>query len=316
MEKSRTVYVNAPGVKATAELVIKDFLEVMKGSEPGKRYTSDIFMVGNTPMAIKVYPNGYDDEYKGNVSVCLANKSDADITVKCQLITQAKTKSVHQEIRANRMGGLFKFFTHAQCTDAFKEEDFVVTANVEIPRGDLKILGTEDTVVSKKICVCKNLYEKMMDPNFTLVFQGAEVPCHKQVLAAASPVFEAMVRNQHLEAIESKAKIELSGEVGQAFVRFIYIGELEEDKLKEHALAFLELGNKYQMEELKDLAEAELLVQLNKKNMVEFVFIGDLFHAKKIFEAALKMTKAKMNWLRTQVCERRCFRKVQNRSNQ
>ena len=104
--------------------------------------------------------------------------------------------------------------------------------------------------------------------------------------------------------------------MGQAFVRFIYIGELEEDKLKEHALAFLELGNKYQMEEMKDLAEAEMLKQLNKKNMVEFVFIGDLFYAKKIFEAALKMTKANMNWLRTQVCERRCFRKVQNRSNQ
>ena len=35
--------------------------------------------------------------------------------------------------------------------------------------------------------------------------------------------------------------------------------------------------------------------------MVEFVFMGDLFSAEKIFEAALKMTKANMSWLRNQV---------------
>ena len=175
--------------------------------------------------------------------------------------------------------------------------------NVEIPGEDLKIAGNEDAVVPQKYCVelCKNLYDNMMGPNFTLVFQGAEVPCHKQVLAAASPVFEAMVRNQHLEAIESKANIELSEEVGRAFVMFIYTGELEDNLLKEHALAFLELSEKYNIQELKDSAEAELLKQLNKKNMVQFVSIGDQFHADKILKAALKMTKANLSWLRNQV---------------
>ena len=58
-------------------------------------------------------------------------------------------------------------------------------------------------------------------------------------------------------------------------------------------------------------ASAELLRQLNKKNMVQLVSIGDLFNANKIFEAALKMTKANMTWLRTQVCEEQCSRKAQ-----
>ena len=35
----------------------------------------------------------------------------------------------------------------------------------------------------------------------------------------------------------------------------------------------------------------------DKKNIVEFVSVGD-----KIFEAALKMTKFNMAWLRNQVC--------------
>ena len=51
MEKSRTVYAKGPGAKASAELVIKDFVEVMKTSATRKCYASDTFRVGNTPMA-------------------------------------------------------------------------------------------------------------------------------------------------------------------------------------------------------------------------------------------------------------------------
>ena len=176
-----------------------------------------------------------------------------------------------------------------------------MTANVEIPGKDLKLFGNDTVAAFKKFGVWENVYQKMQDANFTLVFNGSEVPCHKHVLAAASPVFEAMVDSQHLEGIESKANIDLSEDVGRAFVRFIYTGELPVDILKEHTSAFLELGDKYDVQELKDLSEGELLEQLDKKNMVEFVHIGDLFNASKIFEAALKMTKANISWLRNQV---------------
>ena len=301
MEKVRTVYAKAPGAKGTAELVIQDFLEVMKTSKPGKRYVSDTFMVGATPMAIKVYPNGDEDESSGNVSVFLENHSDAALRVKYQFVTEAKTWGFDTKFEAKASLGRHKFLSHAQCEDAFKEKDFLVTVNVEILGEKLKIMGNDNAVAPKKICVCRKVYEEMMDPNFTLVFNGSEVACHKHILAATSPVFKAMVVNQHLEAIESKANIELSEEVGRSFVKYLYTGELEEDILKEHALAFLELGNKYLVQELKDLAEGEMLKQLKKKNMVRFLSIGDIFNANKIFEAALKMTKANINWLCSQV---------------
>ena len=304
MEKSRTVYAKATEAKATAELVIKDFVRVVNSSKPGKFYFSDIFMVGDTPMAIVVYPNGHKEEFNGNVSILLDNKSDADVTVKYKLDITGNLKPINGNLLEPRVKvllakkGVWHLLSNAKWTDA----DFVLTVNVEILGEDLKIMGNEDEVFPKKFDFRESLYSKMMDPNFKLVFQGVEVPCHKNVLAAASPVFEAMVVNQHLEAIESKANIELSEEVGRAYVKFLYTGELEEDLLKEHAVAFLELGNKYDVQELKDLAEGEMLKQLDKKNMVKFVSIGDHFNANKIFEAALKMTKVNMNWLRSQVC--------------
>ena len=109
------------------------------------------------------------------------------------------------------------------------------------------------------------------------------------------------MENKHREAIEGKANIEFSEAVGRAFVRFIYTGDMQEDLLKEHASAFLAMGELYDLQVLKSMAETELLSQLDKENMVELISIGDIFRAENIFEAALKMTRANMAWLRNQV---------------
>ena len=299
-----TVYAKSASIQASAKLVIKDFVYVMSSSQPGKYYESKSFMVGDTPMAIRVYPNGFSNpQTTGVVSIILWNNSDSNITVNYQFITDVRSGQKKEGRVIKAKNGFGHFLRHAECTDAYKDKDFLVTVNVEVPREDSKLLEEESGDAPKKHCdfVCNNLYEQMKDTNFTLVFNGVEVACHKHVLAAASSVFEAMVENQHLEAIKSKANINLSEEVGSAFVQFIYTGELEEGVLKEQPDAFLELGDKYDMQALKDLAEGELLRQLSKKNMVELMSIGEIFGADKIFEAALKMTKGNMAWLRFQV---------------
>ena len=102
------------------------------------------------------------------------------------------------------------------------------------------------------------------------------------------------MEGQNKEASENRATIELSEDVGIAFVGFIYTGELEEGVLRDEVVAFLELGDKYDVQDLKDLAEVEMLKQLNTENMVEFLSLGDHYNAKRILEAALKLTKANM----------------------
>ena len=145
------------------------------------------------------------------------------------------------------------------------------------------------------------MFNNMAWPDFTLVFEGEEVPCHKEVLAAASSVFEAMVKNNHKEAIEGKANIKISAEVGRAFVRYIYTEDVERELMKEQASAFLSLGEMYNLQGLKKVAELELLSQLKKENMVDMIHLGELHRAEDLFEAALRMTKVNMSWLRNQV---------------
>ena len=305
MESTTVVDAKSGLIQVTGKLVIKNFVEVMAGFKPGRFILSDPFNVGDTPMAIKVYLNGRDNKETGNVGVFLMNHSDADINVKCQLNTDVATWEFSYTDKVDARGGWgnAKFLTHAKCAEAFKEKDFVVTAKVEIPGEPVKIVGIESARAPKKqkFNLLETVYNNMEKSDFTLVFDGEEVACHKIILAAASSVFKAMVENKHREAIEGKANIQFSGEVGRALVQFIYTGEVQEGLLKEHASAFLAMGEMYDLQELKDMAETELLSQLDKENMVVMISIGELFRAKNIFETALKMTRANMTWLRSQV---------------
>ena len=61
------------------------------------------------------------------------------------------------------------------------------------------------------------------------------------------------------------------------FVRYIYLEEIEKGILQEEVVAFLELGEKYEVEKLKELAEEKMLQLLDKKTMVKFLMAGDLF---------------------------------------
>ena len=75
-------------IQVTAELVIKNFVDVMAGFKPGRFIESEPFNVGDTPMTIRVYLNGHDEDEKGTVGVFLWNYGQADINVKCQFITE------------------------------------------------------------------------------------------------------------------------------------------------------------------------------------------------------------------------------------
>ena len=301
-----TVFARSAQLKVTEKIVIKDFLKELELFCPGEKFSSETFMLGNTPLEIDIYPNGHlQDVDDQKLCMFLSNKSNEDVQVQFEAVADIFQPGIFTALNLEADNGfpLGRKVSHAECIEVYKDKkDFVLTVNVEIPGEELRIVdASERVILCKKFGVWKNVYKRMQRTDFTLVFEGVEVGCHKHVLAAASSVFDAMVETQLKEAIESKAEIKLSEEVGRAFLRFIYTGELEEDKLKEHAIAFLELGQKYDVQELKDLAEQEMLKQLNKKNMVQFLYTGDLFNANKIFEAALKMTKANMTWLRSQV---------------
>ena len=71
--------------------------------------------------------------------------------------------------------------------------------------------------------------------------------------------------------------------------------------LNKQASAFLAMGELYDLPELKSTAERKMLNQLDPENMVEMISIAEFFRADGLFEAAVKLTKANMTWLHSQV---------------
>ena len=63
----------------------------------------------------------------------------------------------------------------------------------------------------------------------------------------------------------------------QIFVRYIYLEEIEKGILQEEVVAFLELGEKYEVGKLKELAEEKMLQLLERETMMKFFIAGDLF---------------------------------------
>ena len=164
--------------QVTAKLVIKNLVEIMPGFESGKSIKSDPFMVGDTILTLKVYPNGLRESDAGDVDCFLSNSGDADILLKGQLITEVKTKEFDYT-RFQPTDGMCLPLTHAECTEAYSDKDFVLTAKLELPGEPVKIFGTlsaPPAAKRKKFNVFENVYKQMQRTDFTLVSELLIVP--------------------------------------------------------------------------------------------------------------------------------------------
>ena len=192
----------------------------------------------------------------------------------------------------HRSVGSGDLVSHEVCRQNLKED------------GSLEVIG-EWTAVEKDVeekkeglnsWVLQNLfYDGIEYPDFTLVCNdGAELTVHRPVLRGASDFFKAMLGKENLEAIEGRGKIDCTHVIGRGLVRFLYTGDIASSDFEKNALDFLKLGDQYNLEHLKEKAEASLIRSLKVKNMVEYVIAGDNFNARKLKNAAKKMIKSKI----------------------
>ena len=86
-------------------------------------------------------------------------------------------------------------------------------------------------------------------------------------------------------------------------LRFIYTGELDPKVLENDAEVFLKLGDTFEMEALKDIAEMKMMDNLNTDNMVKFFLAGDQYKAeglrmkaKDFIKLNIRMLKKKEGW--------------------
>ncbi|XP_014238056.1 speckle-type POZ protein-like [Trichogramma pretiosum] len=118
-----------------------------------------------------------------------------------------------------------------------------------------------------------------------------EIPAHRLMLAAASPVFKAMFSHDMLENKSQSVDInDISYEAALEMLRYIYTGvvNIQEFSLSAEVLAAAE---KYQLGGLKDECEKILISTLSAENAIEAIMIANKYNMSRLKKKSVEYVK-------------------------
>eukprot|EP00092_Neocalanus_flemingeri_P001791 GFUD01001909.1.p1 GENE.GFUD01001909.1~~GFUD01001909.1.p1 ORF type:complete len:336 (-),score=88.02 GFUD01001909.1:38-1045(-) len=279
------------GTAVTVEFTIDKFTNQMKKASMLKSHQ---FSVKDTLWRIVVWPESEDKDSKGHVSVFILNDSDSDedINVTCKFTLGDAMHGYYghadDKISGGWRLGFPRFISHEDCKEFLR--DGRLTIKVE-----MSVLEEEETLIhgkgknfnpGKGSGVNLKIFEDKVFTDFQVVCNGKSFPCHKAFLAARSPVFMKMMESNMKEANEATMKIDCTEIVAENLVKYFYTGQVDAEVLNENSVSFLELGEKFDMAELKSMAEQVMIANLDKENMLSFFLAGDLYHGQQLRAAA------------------------------
>jgi len=279
-----------------------------------------------THWKLKLYPRGDTNEVTDFLSVYLSNQTDFPVKARYEFTIldsekrrQNKVKSQYTEFRAKPDSWGFRKFLHMdtlknRSTSWTPDDTLTIVCDISIVGQERVLSGCKypDDTSNKVDPKHKNRaheqlsmdYKKVFDSNAfsdcTITCQETEFKCHMFVLAARSPVFQAMFTNDHQEAITKTVDIKnLTPNVVKDMLNYIYTGNTP--NLAQGASDLLEAADQYQLDLLKDLCEENLCSTTAIENVVEHLILGDLYGAKKLKKMSMSfVVKNMVSVIRTQ----------------
>ena len=113
-----------------------------------------------------------------------------------------------------------------------------------------------------------------------------KIAAYRVILAARSPVFDAMFQHDMKEKRTNETEIEDATPAAfKALLRFIYTGHCEVGMLAEELLV---AANKYDIQDLKEICAKELHKKLTVDNAVHLLILSDLHQTNDLKRAAIR----------------------------
>ena len=107
----------------------------------------------------------------------------------------------------------------------------------------------------------------------TLQVKDKEFKAHKIVLAAASPVFEAMFKEGTKEREDNFVKVEdIDSDVFEVFLRYLYSGQV--DQLDEMVSGLLAVADKYDVQPLREICMRHMAKNISVDNAVDVLALA------------------------------------------
>ena len=151
------------------------------------------FRVKQATFMIYVYPNGYNEENKGYMSVFLRSCGEEEVVV--DLVT-ATVGDVTRQFRnrtfyvERRMWGRSKWCSHEDIKKHLVDGVLKIKFEVEMKSDMVALKNDNNTPMIQTPWLLQKLYNRLETcSDFILMCQGQGVPCHRTILEGASPYF-------------------------------------------------------------------------------------------------------------------------------
>ncbi|KAJ0005917.1 hypothetical protein NQD34_015811 [Periophthalmus magnuspinnatus] len=287
--------------------------------EMGEVLKSSTFSSGpNDKMkwCLRVNPKGLDDESKDYLSLYLllvsCPKSEVRAKFKFSLLNakREETKAMESQ-RAYRFvqgkdWGFKKFirrdFLLDEANGLLPDDKLTLFCEVSVVQDSVNISG-QSNMNMLKVPECQlsddlgNLWECSRFTDCSLYVGGQEFKAHKSILAARSPVFNAMFEHEMEESKKNRVDIsDVDPEVFKEMMGFIYTGKAPNlEKMADNLLA---AADKYALERLKVMCEEALCNSLSVENVADTLILADLHSAEQLKAQAI-------DFINRQVSERK-----------
>lgn len=120
-----------------------------------------------------------------------------------------------------------------------------------------------------------DLLESATDSNVTFVVQEERILAHRAILSKRCDYFERMFASGMQETVDKEVEVkDAEPEVFRGLLHYLYSGTPPRN-LAEIALKLLVMADKYDVEELKQIAESHVSANLTADNVVESLLVAD-----------------------------------------
>jgi len=265
-----------------------------------------------TNWELRVYPNGYDDENSGYLGIFVKHKEGNShrylIKSVIQLLDSTGAKKVPVDLpgkvlSSKQMHGTKKYIereTLMQNAELYTDDSitFLLEAEICQPGTKTSVVENSDSTESKegtdsaKNAIAARLGTDMLDmlssgqlSDLVVKCEDHEFTCHKNILAARSPVFAAMFQHDMAEQRKNEVTItDLSHQVVKQMLEYMYCGKFQDNTDTGHLLA---AADKYDLKELKSACEMSLGKNISLANCLELVVLADTHSASGLKKSSL-----------------------------
>jgi len=275
-----------------------------------------------TDLHVRVYPNGDKISVKDHVSAYLMNDTRDAVIVSCTFLVVSPNGSKlklreydMKKLLPKNGSGWEKFLSRNRHELAKYTRNETLTLVV-----DVRVIGDNESVelvgVSKTnealfdkyhqdqlSLDLHHLYSTKEFADITIKCEGKSYGCHKYILASRSPVFKAMFESDMKEKRTGSVEIKnMRPEVLERLLGYIYTGYAS--YVETLAKELLASADQYQILKLKELCELELCTNIDIKNCIELLVLGDMYQASTLRIKALGFVSQNMDKIDLSECKK------------